>query len=460
MDPLGICVNTQTPLLQFVLPERYAQTNSGPGPTIELSELAEGEDYRFSPGGVTRMVLPMLQRLVSEGVLKKVHWVALNPRAPGTIEIPGMTLHYVSLEPDRMASYAGVKEAIWARAHEADLDQHHDNLFWTEAFSEYTYYNRVTAELIRELDAREDFDAFYVHDFQQLPIGVMLGTLKPKIFRWHIPFHEGAIPESWRSMLSTYLSAYDVVIVSARKYAKSLKAFGYAGKIVREYPAVDPATYTKPSETDVAATCERFGVKREDTIALLVGRMDPTKSQDRAIRSFSEIAPRHPHLKLVLVGDGSFSGSQSGLGMSKSEIWRRTLEEQVKRAGLKGRVMLTGHVNQLELDSLYERACFTLLPSPLEGFGLVAVEGWLHNKPVIVARGAGVAELVQDGENGLLFSPEVPGDLGAKMERLLAEDAGPLREKLARRGAVTAKKCSIDAAVTVERQILNDLFGG
>ncbi|MGA8423892.1 MAG: glycosyltransferase family 4 protein [Thermoplasmata archaeon] len=406
------------------------------------------------------MVLPLVRRLVAEGVLKKVHWVALNPTAPETVELPGMTLHNVRVDATRMASYARVKEAIWERAHEVEEGEPHDNLFWTEAFSEYTYYNRITAELIRELDRREDFDVFYIHDFQQLPVGHMLGTLKPKIFRWHIPFQEDAIPASWHSMLSTYLDSYDVVIVSARRYAKSLKAFGHHGKIMREYPYVDPNDYSKPPAAEVAATCAKFGIVPEDEVALVVGRMDPTKSQDRAIAAFAQIAERHPDLKLALVGNGSFSSSQSGLGLAKSETWRGRLEEQVQSTGLGSRVVFSGHVGQYELDCFYERATFTILPSNREGFGLVTVESWLHKRPAIVSSGAGIAELVQDGENALLFHPDRPGQLAAKMEQLLSPRAGQLRAELVRRGRVTARKCSIDAAVKTEKEILAAVVEG
>ena len=41
----------------------------------------------------------------------------------------------------------------------------------------------------------------------------MLSTLKPKIFRWHIPFDESMIPDQWRQLLAAYFNSYDMVIV-------------------------------------------------------------------------------------------------------------------------------------------------------------------------------------------------------------------------------------------------------
>jgi glycosyltransferase involved in cell wall biosynthesis len=457
MSPLSICINTQTPLVQFLTPaEGTRPGDGGRGPT-NLADLREGVDYRFSPGGVTRMVYPLVRRLLHEKVIREAHWVALNPHAPPTVRTEELTLHNVTIPGERMAGYSKVKEAIWGRIHELNPVEEHDELFWSEAFSEYAYYNRMTAELIGKLDAELDFDVFYIHDFQQLAVGHMLGTLKPKIFRWHIPFDASTIPEKWRAMLSTYLGSYDVLVVSAQSYAKSVRALRPKGKIIRLYPYVDPDDYSRPEKEKVAEVSLRFGVTPEDEVALVVGRMDPMKGQDLAIAAFATLAPKYPHLKLVLVGNGSFSGSAAGLGLSKSGVWRTHLESLVAGRGLAGRVVFTGHLGQVELDCLYERSRFTLMPSVREGFGLVAVESWLHGRPVIVTERAGIAELIRDGVNALLFDPDDPAALVRQMNRLLGDRSGALRTRLVRNGRTTAKKCSIDAAEKAESEMLAEV---
>ncbi|MGA9839963.1 MAG: glycosyltransferase family 4 protein [Thermoplasmata archaeon] len=454
MSPLSICINTQTPLVQFLGPHEGTLLDGATRDPTDLSSLREGVDYRYSPGGVTRMVYPLVRRLLKTQVLSEAHWVSLNPHAPPTVTFGGMTLHNVSIDSGRMAGYGKVKEAIWGRIHEIDAAEPHDDLFWTEAFSEYAYYNRITSELIRTLDETHDFDAFYVHDFQQMPVGHMLGTLKPKIFRWHIPFDASVIPEQWRSLLTTYLDSYDVIVVSAQRYAESLTGLAAHGKILQMYPYVDPDDYSRPDAPKVRATSERLGFEPADTVALLVGRMDPIKGQDLAIDAFAGLAASYPSLKLALVGNGSFSGSAEGLGLSKSAVWRSHLEESVAKAGLQGRVVFTGHLSQEDLDCLYERCRFTILPSVREGFGLVAVESWLHGRPAIVTERAGIAELVRDGVNGLLFDPDAPDALARKMRLLLDDRSGALRTRLVRNGRTAARKCSLDAAETAEREML------
>ena len=457
MAPLSICINSQTPLVQFLRPAEGHVLDGAQRDGADLTTLQEGVDYRFSPGGVTRMVYPLVRRLIKDGVLEEAHWIALNPKAPPTVRMGAMTLHNVTIDSEKMAGYGEVKEAIWGRIHDLEPAQPHDDLFWTEAFSAFSFYNRTTTELIQKLDAKLDFDAFYIHDFQQMAVGHMLGTMKPKIFRWHIPFDASVIPEEWRSLLTTYIDSYDEIVVSADRYAESLEALGTKTKIRRLYPFVDPDDYTKPEKSDVEEITARFRLPPTDQVALIVGRMDPIKGQDVAIRAFAELADDYPDLKLVIVGNGSFSGSSAGLGLSKSGKWRAHLEALVKESHLETRVVFTGHVGQRDLDALYQRSSFTIMPSVREGFGLVAVESWLHNRPAIVTVRAGIAELIRDGYNGLLFDPDDPKALTAQMRRLLDDDTGRLHARLVKNGRTTSKKCSIDAALKAEKAMLTEV---
>jgi glycosyltransferase involved in cell wall biosynthesis len=456
LQKVNVCFNSQTPLLQFVAPSGRARTH-GWGATANLAELEEGVDYRFSPGGVTRMVYPLVRRLLAKGVLEESHWVSLNPVGPRVVRTDGLTLHNVALGPQRMGGYGKTKEAIWSTVHGLEMPGSAEDLFWSEEFSEYAFYNRTTSERIRTLDSRLDFDLFYVHDFQQMPVGQMLDSLKPKIFRWHIPFDAARIPDSWRSLFVNYLANYDIVVVSCDRYREGLTTLGYRGKAVRLYPYVDPREYHRPPKAAVAATCARWGVRPDDVVVLVVARMDPAKAHDRAIRAVARLAGRYPHLRLVLVGNGSFSGAKGGVGLSKSSRWRAHLEEEAARLGVRERVIFAGHVPQDALDCFYERARFTVLPSVNEGFGLVVVESWLHRRPALVTRRAGIAELIQDGVNGILFDPDDVGELAEKMEQLL-NDRGELARRLSRNASVTARACSIDTAARAEAKLMAEVL--
>jgi glycosyltransferase involved in cell wall biosynthesis len=106
---------------------------------------------------------------------------------------------------------------------------------------------------------------------------------------------------------------------------------------------------------------------------------------------------------------------------------------------------------------MYERCTLTVLPSVVEGFGLVVVESWLHRKPPVVSSRAGVAELIEEGKNGLLFNPDDSAELARKMRQLL--DDHELAVSIGRHGYVTSKRCSIDEGLRAETEVITELVG-
>ncbi|WP_252312082.1 glycosyltransferase family 4 protein [Sinobaca sp. H24] len=63
-----------------------------------------------------------------------------------------------------------------------------------------------------------------------------------------------------------------------------------------------------------------------------------------------------------------------------------------------------------ELKNWMSAADVFILPSHIEGFGLVAVEAMACEAPVVGTRTGGLYHLLKDGA-GLLVSPKEPGEL-------------------------------------------------
>jgi len=447
---MKICVNTQTPLVRFNLSvEEFNKKYGGLPLPINLKLLSEDKDFVFSPGGVTRMVYPLLRELVNkEG---EVHWVSLNPSFPLEAKIDKIVLHPITLPNEKLKGYGLFKESLWKAFHGLSEGNLID-LLWQREYSDYTYYNRLSSEKMLNLDKIYNFDFFYIHDFQQLPVGHMLHTVKRKIFRWHIPFDESSIPEEWKDFLSLYLNSYDAVIVSCKGYLKTLDLLGYNGKAYYIYPYLDPSHYNEPNELEVKLFKERFGIDDKDRVILVVARLDPMKGQDRVIKALRKVSKDFPNLKLLLVGNGSFSSSKQGIGLSKAEIWLSYLKDLAKDL----KVIFTGYLSQRELNVAYYISEFTILPSIKEGFGLVVIESWLFKKPVIVSKRAGIAEIINEGENGFLFDPEDLDTLVDKMKDLLSNPEKVKR--MGEKGFQTSKRCLIEEGIKEEVRLIESLI--
>lgn len=137
----------------------------------------------------------------------------------------------------------------------------------------------------------------------------------------------------------------------------------------------------------------------------------------------ARLLPRHPGLRLVIVGDGPLRGE---------------LERDVRQRGLTARVVFTGsvpHERAAEILSGFDIALAPYPPtehefyfSPLKLFEYLAC-----GLPVAAARLGQIAEVVRDGETGLLYPAGDVAALTAACDRLLSEPA--LRRRLGQAAA-------------------------
>lgn len=443
-------VASQTPLVQFKEPS-LAQY-----PLVDISTLKENVDFRFSPGGVSRMLFPLLTRLREGGLIQGAEWVALNPGAPERVSIRGIILHNMTMPPEKLKGYGSAKEGIWRLFHSMEPEPKAPD-FWQDEYVDYTYLNRVFSERLHALDKQAELDGYYIHDFQLLPLGHMLHSNRPKIFRWHIPFIIDELPESWHGALLRYFNSYDAVVVSCKRYLHGLKGIGYEGPAYHLYPYIDPSNYYTPHQGDLQAFRQRLGIKESDRVILIVARLDPMKAQDKGISALKRVLRDVPRAKLLLVGNGSLSSSKSGIGMPKAELWLKYLKRLASRLGVEERVVFAGYINEGDLRSAYAISDAFVLPSIREGFGLVVVEAWLYSKPAIVSSYAGVSDLIRDGGSGLTFDPQDEGILADKIINVLSDQE--LARRLGSSGHRRSKVCQLEAGVRRESEILARYMG-
>lgn len=116
------------------------------------------------------------------------------------------------------------------------------------------------------------------------------------------------------------------------------------------------------------------------------------------------------------------------------ELWiagdgpeRLRLEEMVNTAQLK-RVRFLGSVDQNQMRALMDRALGIIVPSvPVEGVveasSIAALEGMSMAKPVVASNIGGLAEIIRDGETGLLFEAGNAEALANHLKNLLKDES-------------------------------------
>lgn len=130
----------------------------------------------------------------------------------------------------------------------------------------------------------------------------------------------------------------------------------------------------------------------KDPYALIqVGHLIPSKHFDTTIRAFSRLKDQYPAMTLTIVGQGHL---------------RAELEELCKLEGVADRVTFTGQIPNEEVFSRMCRASFFVMASAPEGFGIVYLEAMAAGCLTIGAQGQGIADILQNGENGYLVPVE------------------------------------------------------
>jgi glycosyltransferase involved in cell wall biosynthesis len=101
--------------------------------------------------------------------------------------------------------------------------------------------------------------------------------------------------------------------------------------------------------------------------------------------------------------------------------------------------------HELVIEAL-RRSLFTVVPSLLpETFGLVALETAAAGKPIVASDIGGLADVVVDGETGLLVRPGNREALGKAMQRLIAD--GELRARMGEAAGRWAAEFAPDAVL-------------
>jgi glycosyltransferase involved in cell wall biosynthesis len=409
-----------------------------------------GKDYIPHVGGVVPMMRALLQSGHGSWIANHPRWVALGapglPREFRTDE--GYVVETVPLDLSRRAAYVEFKEVVWRSFHgPRGLEP-----FAGGAYRAFVEYNYLSAhQLLRHVT---DYDLFYINDFQQILVGSLIGSAAPAILRWHIPLEFRGYPEPVRRFFVRAMEGFDAIVVSTRAGLEELIRRGFHGRAFQVYPYLNPSEQGRATDGEVETFRSRFGLGSAPYV-LSVGRLDPVKRQDLLIEAFARLRRSFPDLRLVLAGGGSFSTRRFSAGrtQSKEAGWEFQLRRKVRALRIESSVVITGGLSHGEIRAAYDGASAFVHPAPWEGFGLVVVEAWMHRLPVVVSRGAGVSELVNDGVNGYATPPGSVSGLATRLGQLLRHPEAAWR--MGEAGAATARSCYVQQSSKRLREIFS-----
>jgi glycosyltransferase involved in cell wall biosynthesis len=225
-------------------------------------------------------------------------------------------------------------------------------------------------------------EALRISRKQDIPL---IGTLHSKYYDDFYQFtHSRTLAKVGNQFVIDYFSKCDQVWTVSHSSAELLRGYGFSGTI----EVVENGTDRKEPDSQSAKAVEERFLLGHRPLLLYVGQMNWKKNIRRILEAVDALVRQNRDVRLIMAGQGP----------NENEI--RALSTAL---GLDGVVLYAGHVTEAKmLDGLYTRADLFVFPSIYDNAPMVVREAAGQGTPSLLARGSSAAEVVRDGENGLL----------------------------------------------------------
>jgi glycosyltransferase involved in cell wall biosynthesis len=324
-------------------------------------------------GGLGRHVAELAPALAAQGVEMTVLTPRFDGGAAESIEAPGLRVVRVNMPPALRSVQPDTVEQgnqfllqqarkLIGPSREFDLIHAHD---WLTADVSLALKHSWQLPLVVTIHATE----------RGRHAGWLQGSQSRQIdyLEWQLTY------ESWR------------VIVCSEFMREHLRVdFATPGDKISIVP-----NGIKPPIDPFASEAARLAFRRQyaaDTqpLALYVGRLVYEKGVQVLLRAWSRIRERLD-ARLVIAGSGGYFEELQTLAVD---------------LGIADMTMFAGFISDEEREQLYRVADVAVFPSLYEPFGIVALEAFAANCPVVATRAGGLGEVIKPHETGILVDPD------------------------------------------------------
>jgi D-inositol-3-phosphate glycosyltransferase len=278
---------------------------------------------------------------------------------------------------------------------------------------------RFVDAVLDRAEAEGRYDLVHAHYWLSGPAGAAASA------RWGVPlvtsFHtlgkvknlseeDGEPPVRLRGE-GRAIAASDLILVPTAEESRHLAGlYGADPARIRVVPpGVDAARFA-PSGSP--------GRRNGPPTALFVGRLQPMKGPDVAIRAVAEARRRAPavagNLRLVIIG---------GAGGAQGPDYVDGLRRLAAGLGIEGDVRFIPPVPHDSLPEVYSSADVLIMPSRSESFGLAGLEAQACGLPVIGASVGGLRTVVDHGWTGFLVEGQGPSRYADRLIEVLSAPA-------------------------------------
>lgn len=269
-------------------------------------------------------------------------------------------------------------------------------------FNDMFLYNTLAAaNMITDIttNERDELNIISIHDWLSSVAGIICKNQLNTPVIFHVHSTEWGRSRGNGSTIVEYLESLmaekaDGIITVSHAMKQDLMLHGWPeSKIHVVWNGVDPEKYnpTRYRSEDVQALRNRYGIVRDETMILFIGRLTRVKGVGNLVQAMPLILAEYPNTKLVILGTGEE---------------QREIVELADRLGIIKKVKCRFEfVPEDERILHYAAADLCAFPSIYEPFGIVSLEAMAMAKPIVV----GAKGVVGFREQVLITGPERNG---------------------------------------------------
>jgi len=181
---------------------------------------------------------------------------------------------------------------------------------------------------------------------------------------------------------------------------------------------VDAELYS-PSSQSAQTMRDRWAIPESGPVVMAMGRLVYKKGFSTLLRAVPRVLVQHARARFVVAGEGDL---------------RAELEAEAESLGIREQVLFTGHIPWDQTPATLAMADVFVVPSiqdqagNVDGLPNVLLESMAAGRATVASRVAGIPEVIEDGQDGLLVPQK---DVPALAEAICALLSNPdLRARL------------------------------
>jgi glycosyltransferase involved in cell wall biosynthesis len=257
-----------------------------------------------------------------------------------------------------------------------------------------------------------DYDVVVGDELCFRELGPLFGAAPPGLRRVLLIHHlsawehaDGALRNELLALEKAAILAADACVATSRVTADRLEHERLTRRVEVAEPGAD--RFERPASAGQEPGAARLRL-------LFVGNILPRKRVRELAEAFAELSSAHAELVLV--------------GAELEPDYAHAVRRVVEQADVASRVKWLGSLDAAGVAEQLALADVLVLPSALEGYGMVLSEALWSAVPIIAARVGAAEQLVSRTAAGLLYEPDDDAGLGAALSSFVSDVA--LRAKL------------------------------